>query len=121
MENWALARKLTVQMDTRIFDTDTPEQTAKKIFNSFDVLQSCTITGYIVDPETEDVDYKADKVLEELIRLDKVNNFADTRRGMQRVSRRLKNSIGGLVAQKIFRYERNEGDGKCSIRIWRVQ
>src|SRR5574337_186005 len=102
----------------RIYESDTFAEAAYKIYNFFEVNQSCTVRGFVVDEEKEEVTPKGKKILEMLEYHDTQDNI-DTKGRRKR--KKLPNSIGGYVASKIFRYEERILDKKIIYLIWRVQ
>ena len=103
----------------KVYDTDTPEQIAKKIFNNFEVMQSCTITGYVISGGESFI--KGELVINELYSLDKLHNLRQQGNKMARKRKRLKDSIGGYVADKIFRYKKTIDGSNVRYNIWRYQ
>lgn len=110
---------------TQIYDNDTWRQISKKIFELFEVNQSCSIYGYeIIGNE---VYPKGELVVKELIRLDREENVCVSSLGKNSRRRKiLPDSIGGYVAHKIFRFKKfninDEQTGKqIKYVIWRVQ
>ena len=99
---------------------------AKKIFDKFEIGKACVVLGYVWETDLKTKYEKGMMVVNELKRLDLAFNFIPTKRYVknrpesQRRLMYIKNSIGGPVAHKIFRYERyNSTDAKWCI--WRVQ
>ncbi len=106
-----------------ILHEDTVHQIAYKIFEGFELHQSCTITGYLLDEERKLVLYKGEEVLRVLRKMDEDVN-TNRPSGDKRIRRRrivLPDSIGGYVAQKIFRYKKTVLDDEHRWSIWRVQ
>jgi hypothetical protein len=89
-----------------------------KIYNSFEVNQSCTVKGFVIDEKNNDVIPKGKLVLEHIERLDVAEHF-----NKQGRRKRVKpaNSIGDYVAGKIFCYEERIKDKKIIFLIWRKQ
>jgi hypothetical protein len=107
-------------MDTRIYAEDSVKETAKKIFYHFVLNQSCLVKGFVVG--SDDLEEKGKLVLDELRRLDELENHIPNRSGKMRRRRNvLQNSIGGYVAQKIFRYKKETINSEVRYTIWRVQ
>lgn len=106
-------------MDNRILDSDSIYTIAEKIFNWFEVNQSCTIEGYIQG--TYSVTIRGMEVMKEIERLDIFVN-TQLKNGKPRRKRViLPNSVGGYVAQKIFKYKKGVRDGIDYVSIWRYQ
>lgn len=106
---------------TRVYESDSYDVMAKKIYSNFDVGQSCSILGFLL--EKEDPVPKGLRVLEELERLDNFNNMARARDGKWR-RRRVKpeDSIGDFTAQKQWRFKKSIVNGsKIKYDIWRTQ
>ena len=95
---------------------------ANTIFNEFEVNQSCLIKGMEIDQVNMTVTPKGEMVVNELIQMD-INKYTRASKdGRPRRKRKLlPDSIGGFVAQPIFRYKRETRDGEIVYTIWRVQ
>lgn len=109
----------------KIYEHESPEEIAKKIYDNFEVFASCSILGYWDIGNTK-MHPKGDLVCDELKRLDRVDNTKPVRgKGdkLVRTRRKPSNSIGGYLAQKIFRYEKTEMAENPYIKytIWRIQ
>ena len=95
---------------------DNYEDIAYTIFHDFDINQSCSITGWVT------MDNKVfplgELVIEHLRKLDNIENTTDGRSRKRKV---LPDSIGGFVAQKIFRFKKVKDDNHFKYTIWRVQ
>ncbi len=104
----------------RIKDTDTYVEMAQKIFMYFELNQSCAIRGFIVEGDCSTP--RGDMVLDVLERLDSSQNtYKEPGRKNRRKRKVLPESIGGWVAQKIFRYKKETTEGEYKVTIWRVQ
>lgn len=107
----------------QIYDTDTVKECADKIFNHFEVGQSCSIYGVevIETPDRWKPFAKGELVWKELEVLDFAENTV-RRKGKKNARKRklLPNSIGGYVAHKIFQHKHYGGDNPKYV-IWRVQ
>lgn len=99
----------------------TAAEIAQTIFFNFDLNQSCLIKGFVMDGE--ELIPKGDVVLEMMERLDskqyEIKNHGG--KGMRRVRKKLPDSIGGFVAQKIFRFKKETIDREYRVTVWRVQ
>lgn len=107
-------------MENRVLESDNYMIMAEKIYTVFEVLQSCTISGWVVGEE--DLWEKGQMVCDELRKLDMRDNVKTPKEG--RPSRRRKiipDSIGGYLAHKIFKYKRVVVDNKPKWTIWRIQ
>lgn len=104
-------------IEKQIYDTDDAILTAQKIYFKMGVLESVAITGFHY--EGIRLEPKGDKVLEELRKLDIRDNVNPEAIGRtpRRKRKILPNSIGGYVAQKIFRFKIDQD----KTTIWRVQ
>ena len=100
----------------RLYETDDYMTMADKIYNSFEVNQSCTVKGFILD-EGEPIP-KGKMVLDHINLLDRSEHY-DKHSRRKRV--KPPNSIGDFVAGKIFKYEERIQDRKIIYLIWRMQ
>lgn len=106
----------------KILDTDTANEIAKKIYEKFEVLESCTVTGWFVEPGEQLVLGKGEMVLNELRRLDSEEHIDSLKSGKNSRRNSLKpNSIGGPIAHKIFTWERRIVNNEPRYTIWRWQ
>lgn len=108
---------------TRIFESDTWDVMARKIFRDFVVGQSCSIIGF-VNVEIGEPTPKGILVALELERLDKFSNSSGNARDGKWRRRRVKpaNSIGDFTAQKQWVYKKQIIEGnKIKVDIWRTQ
>ncbi len=106
-------------MDKRIYETDSYIEIAEKIFNNFEIGTSCCVRGTLVNGE--EVVSKGEYVLLHLRHLDSTQNIS-TPRGDKRPRRKrvmLPDSIGGYVAQKIFKFKID--DNGLKVTVWRIQ
>ncbi|TXI13258.1 MAG: hypothetical protein E6Q68_01725 [Polynucleobacter sp.] len=103
----------------RILATDTIKEIASKIYYGFELHQSCGIDGLeLVDGNMVT---KGSLVIRELTLLDLADNTEATGKKIRRKRVTLPNSVGGFIAQKIFRYEEREHLGTIRTTIWRIQ
>lgn len=109
----------------RIYDSDSWKETAKKIYNDMPVGVSCSVQGMIEEVSDEgkllSVKSKAELVIAELRRLDRLENLRSMGKKMTRKRVVLPDSIGGYVAHKIFRFSHKIVDSDVRYTIWRVQ
>lgn len=101
---------------------DTIITMADKIFNHFLVTQSCTIRGFEKDVD-DNVELKGDRVLELLREMDRKQNYINHNKSRNDARRRRhipKDSIGGYLAHKIFKFK-HETLGTPCVTIWRIQ
>ena len=103
----------------RILATDTIKEIASKIYYGFELHQSCGIDGF--EMADGDLVTKGSLVVRELTLLDLADNTEATGKKIRRKRVMMPNSIGGFVAQKIFRYEEREHLGTIRVTIWRIQ
>ena len=109
-----------ITMDNRVFAEDSVEDTARKIFYYFELNQSCSVVGWVYSAGR--THKKGDLVLENIKRLDEIENCTGDGKGNSRRKRVIPpNTIGGFVAHKIFRYSRVMVDNEPKINIWRIQ
>lgn len=109
---------------TRLLQTDSWQEMAKKIYENFEVLQSCSVSGFICEEEKRLTGLKRDEVFakgqvvwDEITRMDREENFTKAGR---RKRRYLPMSNGAEIANKLFRYSIvNNPVPKWTI--WRVQ
>lgn len=114
-------------MYEKIYDVDTPEEAAKKIYRNFEAGQSCKILG-IIDGEE-----KGKIVIAEIKRLYENEHVYPYKGKLMRILKYPKDSIGGAIAHPIFKWIRHQvcTDGKgeyCegevnNVRytIWKIQ
>jgi hypothetical protein len=105
--------------DVRITADDTCEDIARKIFYKFDTGQSCMVKGFVTD--REELIPKGDIVLDILRKIDSKENMWKEGNRKRRKRKVLSDSIGGYVAQKIFRFKKETVDREYKVTIWRVQ
>lgn len=101
----------------RIYETDDYLTMAEKIYYHFEVNQSCTIKGFVIDENQEPIP-KGKMVLDQIDKLDRAENYGTNSR-RKRV--KPQNSIGDFVAGKIFKWEERTQDHKIIFLIWRLQ
>jgi len=108
-------------MDYELLNSDdTLREMADKIYNKFIVGQSCTISGF-----GEDLNGGGRREVvprgEIIIRLLEVKYRAEFYDGNKRRLKYAKNSVGGPIAHKIFKYEKHIRESIPVITIWRMQ
>lgn len=106
-------------MPVKIYETDSVEDIAKKIFFDFEVGASCSIYGFVVG--SEQMKAKGELVWEEIRRLDDLHNCRDFGGKRVRKYEYRKGAIGGTIAQKIFTFEKRIIDKDIRYMIWRFQ
>ena len=100
---------------------DTPKIIAEKIFYGFVINQAYSVVGYEKDKD-DNVEAKGDVVLRILTEIDSKQSMnKHTGERLIRKRKKLPNSIGGYVRQKIFRYKHESFGGKPYVTIWRYQ
>lgn len=109
-------------MIPKIYTTDTPLEIARKIYYQFEVHNSCKVTG-LVKVEGSDDPVAKGRIVAELIReFDRIENTTKAKDGRIRRRRKiLDNTIGGYVADKIFRYSEFAGVDEVKWTFWRIQ
>jgi hypothetical protein len=104
----------------KVLDTDSELDIASKIYERFEVLESCSVIGWSRKPE-----YwlgKGEEVLAELRRMDADEHIKYMKNGKRaRLNVYKPESIGGPMAHKIFVWERTIVNNEPRYRIWRVQ
>lgn len=106
-------------MSIKIYDTEKPEDIARKIYEQFDVHQSCTIMGFYKGEE--DLIPKG-KVVMDIIEMLYSLEFCRDKGGKQyRVYSYKPNSVGGPIAHKIFTWDKKIINNEIRYTIWRVQ
>lgn len=96
---------------------------AMEIFHMFEINQSCTITGFVTIQGGR-VETRGEHVLIELEKLDSLHYTTgipgrDGRFRRKRVKPR--NTVGGYVAQKMFKFKHEIIDQEARTTIWRIQ
>lgn len=112
-------------MESNIYEGETIQEIAHKIFYNFQVGQNCTVTGFTTTHRwgAEHVVAKGEMVKKELEDLDRRENCYRPA-GDKRLRRRRKvipDSIGGYAAQKIFKYKVMEMERTVKWMFWRIQ
>lgn len=105
-----------------ILVTDTPEEMAIKIYKHFLLDQSCVIEG--LTREENNLVPIGFIVMKKIKEFDEIDNFTVDASGRMRRRRRVQaNSIGGHIANKVFRYNEEVDYVNRNIRwtFWRVQ
>lgn len=104
----------------RIYEYESFEEMAKKIFFHFEINQSCTVSGY-EEIEGGRLVAKGEQVIAELERLDNKHNMTTEGKVMRRKRAKPIHSIGGYVAHKIWKYRQRIVDSQVKYDIWRIQ
>lgn len=110
----------TMSNEIRVFETDSIEETARKIFEDFAIHQSCTVKGLEWNGEQR-VICKGEEVIKEIERLDRKYNMQKQGKKLVRKRKRLPNTIGDFVAHKTFKYQKVTVDNDIRYQIWRIQ
>ena len=115
----------------KVYEDDSVEETARKIFEDFTVLQSCTITGYCMLNENKgvtkdknlcvDVAEKGELVWQRLRKLDEGKYARLYGKKLVRIRTKIPNSIGDFVSQPIFSHHRRKDEEIVKWAIWRRQ
>lgn len=107
-----------------VLKTDDWKESARKIFYTFDCGMNCGIEGFVIMPDDE-LKPKGELVLEEIERLDKVENFkfngTSKGNGLRRKRIKPENTIGDYLRNKTFKWEKRILDNKVKYTIWRIQ
>lgn len=103
----------------RVYDTDSILDVIKKIWEHFEINQSCAIYGFIMHEKESRLVPKGQVIIEELEKLDRMEHFRGEKERRRFVYR--KDSIGGPLAHKIFTYEKRVVDNEPRYTIWRYQ
>lgn len=107
----------------RILTEDNVYNTARKIWDGFVIGQSGAIWGTVIEvnPDTgrNILVEKGKAVVDQLREFDRMENTIDC--GKRRKKQTLPDSIGGYVAQKIFRFKREIVNEDIKWTIWRRQ
>lgn len=101
---------------------ETAVEIAEYIFMKFEVGQSTAIRGFTCKVGSDEKMPKGELVLEFLKEHDR--RFNVTHKDGKKPRRKrvmLPNTIGGYVAQKIFKWEQRIMDNMIIISIWRIQ
>lgn len=105
-------------MPVEIYDTDTSFETATKIFNSFELHQSCSVIGLVIITEDQEVIPKGEAVIRYL--RDLFDAKKENEKGRPKMS--YKNAVGGKPAEKIFKWKIGETENKIpKYDFWRAQ
>lgn len=105
-------------MPAFILPTDDYEYIAKKIWEEMKLNQSVTIDTWC--PEQPGVP-NGKLVLDELRKLDRIENFVAQPKGMRRKRKFKKNHIGDSIGQKAFTWAESMRGEKVVYQIWRIQ
>jgi len=104
----------------RIYDTDTLHEMASKIYDKFEVMQSFSISGFVNTGEK--LEPKGKIVLDYIDRLYKTDNVMITSDGKEKKKYKFeKDSVGGPIAHKIFKWNVRVVDKEPRYTIWRLQ
>lgn len=104
----------------RIYEEDDYLQIAEKIFKQFELNQSCVVTGW-VQLEDGKTKPKGEMVIDELRRMDKDEYLQPQGKKMIRKRKYEPNSVGGWLAQPIFKWQSVILDKDVKYTIWRKQ
>jgi hypothetical protein len=103
-----------------VYEDDDVQTMANKIFNYFEVNQSCKVTGFIMNEQWRRLEPKGELVCDEIERLDKLENCI-VGEVIRRKNKKFPNSIGGYKSQKAFCWKKVIVDDEIKYTIWRVQ
>jgi hypothetical protein len=111
-----------MSMHIKIYDTDTVQDIARKIYEDFDVMASCSIYGFVMHELEHKLIPKGELVIEELRRMDEKENMGiGAAGGRYRKYKYRKDSVGGPIAHKIFTWEKRVVESEPRYTIWRYQ
>lgn len=106
----------------KIYDTDTVFDIARKVYEDFDVMASCTIYGFVLHEEKKQLIPKGELVVDCLKRMDADEHLKKNAIGsMMRQYKYKKDAVGGPIAHKIFVWEKRIIDSEPRYTIWRFQ
>lgn len=105
----------------KIYNTDSVEVMAKKIYNFFEVGQSCTVYGFVVNELIKKVTPKGELVVDYIKSLYEIDCMRIISGRVKRAFLYKKNSVGGPVAHKIFIWDKKIVDSEPRYTIWRFQ
>jgi len=110
-------------MSITIFDTDTVEMIATKIWEKLNVGSSIDIYGWATNEISQQLSPVGDLVLEWMKHLDEADNiiYRGKLKKRQRQFIYEPKSIGGPLAQKIFKFNKVFLDNNPRVTIWRIQ
>lgn len=93
------------------------------IFTYYKVGELVAVKGLTAVPNLYKVDSCGEIVLSEIRKLDQAQNCGPNGRTgkIRRKRHYIENSIGGAIAQKIFKWKKTEEDGVPVYSIWRYQ
>lgn len=106
----------------RVYESDSYDIIANKLYFKFELGQSCSICGFMMEEGDEPVP-KGEVVIRELERMDKFYNMQSKARDGKWRRRRVKpvDTIGDYNAQKQWRFKKTITDNKIKYDIWRTQ
>lgn len=94
---------------------------AIKIYNHFEVFQSCAVTGFVHDPDLMQSYEKGKLVYDQLVKLDQMDNTKFFGDKLIRKHKRPADCIGGYTAHKQFRFKRVKLENDFKWTFWRIQ
>lgn len=103
----------------KIYDTDTHDVIAKKMWDYLDVGDFVVVRGLVLVELV--MESKGDLVLRELERLDTETNFYVSKGKKNRKYKFKNNSVGGPIAHKIFTFDKKVVEKEPRVTIWRFQ
>lgn len=105
----------------RIYDTDTLHEMASKIYEKFEVMQSFCISGFVIS-DNDKLIAKGKIILDYIERRYKEENVSISSDGKEKKKYKFeKDSIGGPIAHKIFKWNIRVIDKEPRYTIWRLQ
>lgn len=108
-------------MMVKIYDSETVIEIARKIYNDFDVMSSCRVSGFVLDEALSRLIPKGEIIMAQIKKMYE-DEYVDINKG--KIYRKYKykdNSVGGPIAHKIFTWELRIVDDEPRYTIWRYQ
>lgn len=113
----------------KIYDTDTVRDISKKIFDMFEIHESCRVSGFVMDSKAKKLVPKGELVMKEIEFLDDLMNcrFVTIRGNKGDKEKKIRNykfkdkSVGGPISHKIFTFEVKVSNNEPVYTIWRYQ
>lgn len=103
----------------KIYDIDSINEIARKIYYHFEINQSCTIWG--IEAYQDAAVPKGQLIVDEIRRIYAEENMRRQGTKIIRVRKYVENSVGGELAHKIFKWQMNKIDNDVRYTIWRIQ
>lgn len=104
----------------KINELENNYQIALAIFDDFELNQSCTIKGFEKGPNGR-LEIRGENIIKLLEDMDARSNMCKNGNRIRRKRVKPPNTVGGYVAQKIFKYHHDIIDSEPRTTIWRIQ